>query len=288
MIKLILFLKKIQFFLLFIILESLAIHYYANSTSYTKVKLVTASNYVVGGLYAQLSGVSSYFSLRSENRRLVEELARLHNELDALRPDTSRQETFLSVVQDSSWLFTPTGERRYEYYDARVVNNSFTRQENYITLNKGVRDGMQPNMAVIAGDGIAGYILSCSERYSVCMSVLNREFNTSGRIKGEEYFGSIYWDGISYEYVTLTEIPKYAPIEKGDTILTTDYSSIFPPDVMIGTVESFELRNATYYEVKVKLHADITRLNHVLAVKYLDAEERDALEESVRHPESGN
>ena len=118
--------------------------------------------------------------------------------------------------------------------------------------------------------------------------MLNREFNTSGRIKGEEYFGSIYWDGISYEYVTLTEIPKYAPIEKGDTILTTDYSSIFPPDVMIGTVESFELRNATYYEVKVKLHADITRLNHVLAVKYLDAEERDALEESVRHPESGN
>lgn len=284
MIKLILFIKKIHFFLLFIILESLAVHYYANSTSYTKVKLVTASNYVVGGLYAQLSGVGSYFNLRSENRRLLEELARVHNQLDSLRPDTSRLASVLLTAQDSLLLFNQ-GTRRYEYYDARVVNNSFTRQENYITLNKGVRDGMEPNMAVIAGGGIAGYVLSCSDRYSVCMSVLNRNFNTSGRIKGEEYFGSVYWDGISYEYVTLTEIPKYAPIERGDTILTTDYSSIFPPDVMIGTVESFELRNATYYEVKVRLHADIAALSNVLAVKYLDANERNALEESVLHPE---
>ncbi len=285
MIKLILFLKKIHFFLLFIILEALAIHYYANSTSYTKVKLVTASNYVVGGLYAQLSGVSSYFNLRRENRRLIEELAQLHNELDALRRDTTRYVTLPLSTQDSALLLNPEGERRFEYYDARVVNNSFTRQENYITLNKGALDGMKPNMAVIAGDGIVGYVLSCSDHYSVCMSVLNREFNTSGRIKGEEYFGSIYWDGVSYEYVTLTEVPKYAPIEKGDTILTTDYSTIFPPDVMIGTVESFELQNATYYEVKVKLHADISSLNYVLAVNYIDAEEREALEASVRYSE---
>ena len=285
MIKLILFLKKIHFFLLFIILEALAIHYYANSTSYTKVKLVTASNYVVGGLYAQLSGVHSFFNLRRENRRLVEELAQLHNELDALRPDTTRSVSVPLSARDSALLLDPAGGRRYEYYEARVVNNTFTRQENYITLNKGALDGMQPNMAVISGDGIVGYILSCSDHYSVCMSVLNREFNTSGRIKGEDYFGSIYWDGVSYEYVTLTEIPKYAPIEKGDTILTTDYSSIFPPDVMIGTVESFELQNATYYEVKVKLHTNMARVNYVLAVKYLDAEEREALEESVRYSE---
>lgn len=284
MIKLILFIKKIHFFLLFIILESLAVHYYANSTSYTKVKLVTASNYVVGGLYAQLSGVNSYFNLRSENRRLLEELSLAYNTLDSLRPDTSRLGSLPLTALDSLVLFTQS-TRRYEYYSARVVNNSFTRQENYITLNKGVRDGMQPNMAVISGGGIAGYVLSCSDRYSVCMSVLNRNFNTSGRIKGEEYFGSVYWDGISYEYVTLTEIPKYAPIEKGDTILTTDYSSIFPPDVMIGTVESFELRNATYYEVKVRLHADMASLSNVLAVKYLDAAERSALEESILHPE---
>ena len=284
MVKLILFIKKIHFFLLFIILESLAIHYYANSTSYTKVKLVTASNYVVGGLYAQLSGIASYFNLRKENRRLVEELARVYNELDSLRPDSSDR-SLVSLTSRDSLLLYHEGVRRYEYYDARVVNNSFTRQENYITLNKGVLDGMEPNMAVMVGNGIVGYVLSCSDRYSVCMSILNRNFNTSGRIQGEEYFGSIYWDGVSYEYVTLTEIPKYAPIERGDTIVTTDYSSIFPPDVMIGTVESFELRNATYYEVKVKLQVDIPALSYVLAVKYLDADERKALEESVMHPE---
>ena len=71
MIKFFLFIKKIHFLLLFILLESLAIHYYANSTSYTKVKLVTASNYVVGGIYSQIAGLNSYFHLRRENQALA-------------------------------------------------------------------------------------------------------------------------------------------------------------------------------------------------------------------------
>ena len=127
-------------------------------------------------------------------------------------------------------------------------------------------------------------MLGCSDHFAVCMSVLNRNFKTSGRIKGTDYFGSVFWDGSSYEHVTLSEVPKYAPLQVGDTIVTTDYSTIFPPDVLIGTVESFSLHNATFYNVKVKLHSNIAALGNVLAVKYLDAGERNALEESVTNP----
>ena len=109
---------------------------------------------------------------------------------------------------------------------------------------------MRPDMALVAEGGIAGYIVGCSDRFSVCLSVLNRNFRTSGKIKGDDYFGSVYWDGTSYRHLTLSEIPKYAQIHAGDTIVTTAHSSIFPPDLTIGTVESFELNNATYYDVE--------------------------------------
>jgi rod shape-determining protein MreC len=105
-------------------------------------------------------------------------------------------------------------------------------------------------------------------------------------IKGGDYFGSVYWDGTSYRHLTLSEIPKYAQIHAGDTIVTTAHSSIFPPDLTIGTVESFELNNATYYDVKVRLHTDIAALNNVLAVRYIDADERGALEQSVVAPKA--
>ncbi|MBE5033902.1 rod shape-determining protein MreC [Gallalistipes aquisgranensis] len=273
MIKLVLFLKKIYVLLLFIVLEFLALHYYANSTSYTKAKLLTASNGVVGGVYGFFSDVNHYFTLKRDNRLLLDEVTELRNRLAAYEgPDSA-------LVRK-----TPEGElNAYLYASARVVNNSITRQENYLTLNKGLRDGVEADMAVLSPEGcMVGYVLSCSDRFAVCMSVLNRNFRTSGKIKGENYFGSIYWDGLDHQYVILTEIPKYAELSRGDTIVTTDYSSIFPPDMMIGTVEEWTLNNATFYDVKVRLAARIPALTDVLLVKYMDGAERTALEQEAR------
>ena len=148
MIKFFLFIKKIHFVLIFIILEAFAIHYYANSTSYTKAKLITASNYVVGGIYSQISGLNSYLHLKKENAALTARVALLENELDGLRRDGSDP-----AVPPDSLLFTEdsvAGRRQFAYFPARVINNSIIRQENYITLNRGVEDGLQPDMAVVA------------------------------------------------------------------------------------------------------------------------------------------
>ena len=273
MFKFFLFIKKIHFVLIFIVLEGFALHYYANSTSYTKAKLITASNYVVGGIYSQLSGLNSYFHLRKENISLTEKVAELENELEQYRHPVYTADV------DSTILNTMFGDTSAA--PTRVINNSIIRQENYITLDKGVDAGLQPDMALISDGGIAGYVIGCSEHFSVCMSILNRDFKTSGKIKGTDYFGSVTWDGTSYEYLKLSEVAKYATLQKGDTIVTTSHSSRFPPEIMIGTVESFELNNATYYDVRVKIHTDMAALNNVLVVKYLDAEERETLENSM-------
>lgn len=257
--------------LLFIVIELVALNYYASSTSYTKAKMLTASNHLVGGFHRVLSDVGDYFGLRKENDMLLEELAALRNELEELKS------VFPGDIED----FENSHGGEYSYITASVINNSVTRQENFITVDKGERDGVRINMALVTPDRkIVGYVLDCSENFSIAISVLNREFRTGGRIKGKEYFGSLYWDGVSPDYITLSEIPKYADIEPGDTIVT-GYSSIFPPDIEVGTVVETEMTRSNYYTAKLRLSTPMARLGRLFVVNYVDIHERMLLEEGL-------
>lgn len=276
MLKLLLFLKRIHYVLLFIALEAIAISVFVNSNIYHKARIAGASNLLVSGIYGQLADVGGYFRLRSQNRQLVDEIARLRTQLSGhLHADTvlGHGDTLPSL-------------QYYEYQSARVVNNKISKRENYLTVNRGSLDGVEPEMALISDQGIVGYIIHCSDHYSVAVSILNtKEFRTSGCIKGSDFAGSIYWDGLDHREVILDEIPKYADMEIGDTITTTYYSYIFPPNQPIGTVQSFEMVNGTFYKVRVRLFADLARLKYVYIVRYLEQEERRALETTVGNNE---
>lgn len=279
MLKLLLFLKRIHYVLLFIALEAIAISVFLHSNVYQKARIAGASNRLVSGIYDKVADVSGYFGLRTENERLVEELARLKTQMSAhLHADT-----VLSLLDSVPTL------QYYQYQAARVIRNSISKRENYITIDRGSLDGIEPEMALITDDGIVGYVVHCSDHFSVAVSILNaREFRTSGCIKGSDFAGSIYWDGLSHREVVLDEIPKYADMEVGDTVVTTYYSYIFPPNQPIGTVESFEIVNGTFYKVRVKLFADLARIRYVYAVRYLEQEERRALESTVGNAEIGS
>ncbi len=268
MVKFFLFIKKIHFVLLFVIIEALAIHYYAGSTVYSRARLVAVSNALLGGAFSGVSTLGSYFSLRGDNENLNKEIARLKGQLDRCRPVSSDSIVVAGVLP------------KYIYTPAQVVGNSISRVNNYITLNKGRKHGMEPDMAVVSASGILGYVLDCSDKFSICISILNRDFRTSGRIKGTDFYGSVYWDGFSSEHVMLSEISRYAKVDIGDTVLTTNYSSIFPPDLMIGTVDRVELvNNDTYYDVRVKLMNNMSSLYNVMVIKYTDGNEQRDLEE---------
>ncbi len=268
MYRLLLFLKQVSVFVLFVLIEVMALRYYSSSSDYSKSKLVWAANITVGTISRQLYKVSSYFNLLNENKILNAELAQLRNRLDMLEDDAS--------------IFYSDAEQRYLYIDAKVVDNSVSKQRNYIIINKGLRDDVHEDMAVVAADNIVGYIVSVSNKYAIAMSVLNLDFKSSGLIKGEGYFGSLYWDGLDTEYITLTEVSRYASIQAGDTIVSTGYSTIFPAGIEIGTVESFELKNNTYYDIKVKIGINMSALNSVTLVSYLDSVEKQELLNSVQ------
>jgi rod shape-determining protein MreC len=267
------FLKRIYVLLLFIIIEVAAIRYYAASTSFTKAKILSSANDVLGVAYKQFSSIGDYFGLRSENDALINEIVRLRNEYETYRtthPDSVEME--FDGAEDVA---------KYIYTSAGVVNNSISGQNNFITLDKGRMHGVEPNMAIVTPEGgIVGYVLSCSDKFSVGISVLNTRFRTGGKIKGSNNFGSVSWDGRDHAYVTLSEIPKYAEISQGDTIVT-DFSSIFPPDVTIGTVESYRMTQSSYYDVQVKLSTRMGALKRVMLVRYADIVERMSLEEEV-------
>lgn len=272
--KFVLFIKKTYVFALFIVLEVIALNYYANSTSFTKAKMLTATNFVAGGVYRQFSRMNDYFGLRGENIALVDEIAKLHNQIQLYK----EYQPELNI--DSLGLQGKVGA--YVYTSASVIGNTLTRPENFFTLDKGRSDGVEPNMAVVTPEGaMVGYILDCSDNLSVGMSLLNTSFRTSGTIKGKEHLGSIRWDGRDHKYATLSEVQKYGDIIVGDTVVTADYSSRFPPGVMIGTVESFELKQSAYYDVKVKLATRFSSLKKVLLIRYSDVVERRMLEESI-------
>ena len=283
MYKLIEFLRRIHVVLLFIIIEAIALNYYAHSSFYTQAKILSRANSVVGGLQRSVFSVKHFFTLRSENEMLSARVAELEHSLAAYRErEANMANDTLSMAQiDSAFVEQLT---QYSYTPARIISNTINRNRNYITLNRGRQHGITEDMAVISPDGsMVGYIVGCSDRYSVAISILNDKFTTSGKIVGDDHFGSITWNGRSPHKVQMSELTKYAEFEVGAPVVSSGLSHIFPEGVKIGVVESFsENDNQTSFDVVVRLAADMTKVSNVLVISndgYIEATE---LEEEVK------
>ncbi len=272
--KLFEFIRTIYVAVLFVVLEMMAVNYYADSSPYTQARLLARSNQVAGGVRSLFAGVRHYFHLGTENRDLVERVALLEEQLARYREAATieRLESYLDDI----------GESKYHFATASVISNSINRGHNFITLNRGSDDGIVVDMSVLAPDGsVVGHIVGCTERYSVAVSVLNRSFRASAKIAGTDYSGSISWDGTSPYEVTLSELSKYAEPQVGQEVVTAGFTNIFPEDLVIGWIESVELSETrTHYTARVRLAADISALGDVIVVCNRDMEELRELKNS--------
>ena len=271
--KLILFIRKSSVAILFIILEVIAIRTYAYSTPYTQARLLVWSNRVIGGVYSTFAGVSNYFGLRSENTRLSERIAELENDirtLEALLPEKK------IAVEDVL--------RKYEYISARVIASTTNRSRNFITIDKGFRDNISADMAVMTPEGYAvGVIVECTENYAVAKTLLNVDFRVSGVLKEDGSHGSIAWAGGDTQIVEFVEVSKYAKVNEGDKVCAAGFSHYFPRETTIGHIEEVKLAdNSTSYNCKVRLAADMSRLYNVVLVRNTGAGEAQALEHSIK------
>lgn len=259
------FIVRYRTFLLYLFLFTFSLILTVKSHSFHRSKFFNSSNWLTGSIYNTSNNVSSYFKLREENNALVEENKRLRLQLyNATAAD--------STVQDSIPL-------PYKIVAARVIKNSYSNPDNYITINKGKNDSIVQDMGVITSKGILGIVESTSNRYATIQSILNSNSNINAKIKNTNYFGSLVWDGQEYNVVQLEDIPRLVPLFVGDTIVTGAMSSIFPENVPIGVIKKFDLNESeTFYSIDVALFNDMANLKNVYIIQDTRREEIQALE----------
>ena len=272
--------------LLFIAIEAIALNFYAHSSYYTQAKILSRAHSVAGGIQSSIFGVKHYFTLRSENEALSQRVAELEGLLSHYREKEATAATdSLSLDGIDSTMVESLSQ--YRYTTARIISNSISRSRNFITLNRGLMHGVVVDMAVISPTGVMiGYVVGCSERYSVVLPMLNMDFRTSGKIVGDEHFGSISWSGKSPYKVEMNDLSKHADIEIGDEVVSAGLSQYFPEGIKIGYVESYSINDTqTSYNVTVRLSADMTKLNNVILIENFDYGEIQALENNPQNEE---
>ncbi|TDT43791.1 rod shape-determining protein MreC [Maribacter spongiicola] len=255
------FLIRYKIFLLYLFLLLISFIFTFQSHSYHQSKFLNSSNYISGSIYTFSDNITSYFGLREENNRLVEENKRLRDRL------------FNNILLEPSNIDSTTVD--YEILRGRVINNSYADQRNYITINKGENDSIYQDMGVITDKGILGIVENTSDNFSTVQSILSDKSNINAKIKNSNHFGSLVWENTTdYNVVQLIDIPRLVPLTIGDTIVTGAMSSIFPEDIPIGTIKRFDLDNSkSFYFIDVELFNDMTNIGNIYIIKNLNRKE---------------
>ena len=273
------FLLKYDYWLLFIVLEVVSFTLLFRFNNYQGSVYFTSASGMVAWVDQMVSGVTSYFGLREVNtdltRRNVQlelEVERLSRSLRAYVRDSAAIEQIRREAADAYWVTS-----------ARVVNNSLTRSDNYITIDKGSADSVCAEMGVLSGSSVVGVVYHVSRHYALVLPVLNSKSNISCKIRRTDYFGVLKWEGGSSRYAWLQDIPRHSEFSLGDTVVTSGHSAIFPEGVPVGVVEYREdSHDGLSYHLKIRLFTDFARLSDVSVIRYEGHAEQAALEDSVK------
>jgi len=267
------FLLKYNNLIVFLILEGIAFYWLAAGNSYHNSRMVKGTQGVTRSMEERLSNIRYFLNLREVNENLASENNALRNRLEQF---TSQDNVRFISVSDSQFI------QQYQYTSARVINNSVNKQKNFFTVNKGNRQGIKVDMAVADGKNVAGVIVSCSENFSIAISLLNLDFRLSARIKSNGYFGSLNWDGRNYMHAVLNEIPQHINVAIGDTIETTGYSAIFPEGMLVGKVSDLKKSGSDFYKITIELFTDFRNLQYVDVIGNLKRTEQLGLENQLQ------
>ena len=263
------FIIRYKNFLLYLFFLMVSLGFTIQSHSYHQSSFFNSSSWLTGNIYETSYGISSYFGLDEENKKLVEENQQLRKLL------FNRSYGGDTLVLDSI-------QATYTITSGQVIKNSYADRRNYITINKGEKDSVKPDMGVITTKGILGIIENTSNGFATVQSILNVNSNINAKLKNTNHFGSLVWNEETFDVVQLIDIPKLVPLHVGDTIVTGGMSSIFPENIPIGTIKKFDLDNAqSFWHIDVSLFNDMTNIKNLYIVNNTDRAEVLKLEEDT-------
>ena len=272
------FLKYNNWFL-FILLEVISFALLFRFNNYQGSVFFTSSNYMAGAVYETANSVTGYFHLKAINDDLAQKNVELELQMERLL------EKLTELTHDSSGIERMRKESLsgYDIFKAKVVNNTLTHADNYITLDKGEKDGIRSEMGVVDGNGVVGIVYMTSDHYSVVIPVLNSKSSISCKIKNSDYFGFLKWDGGASNYATVKDMPRHSLFSLGDTIVTSGHSAVLPSGIPVGTVEDIsDSHDGLSYLLKVRLFTDFGKLNDVRVIAKKTQEQQLRLEKRVK------
>lgn len=259
---------------LFLLLEAVSLIALFSYNGYQKSVYFTTANDVVGTAYSVISSVTSYINLQENNRELEKTNQQLRQQVVALKKklaevklDFARHEALPAI---------------YDVVNAQVVNNTLHKSNNFMTINKGRKDGIRPEMGVMCSQGVVGVVYMTSDHYSIVMPLLNVNSKISCRLRHSQHFGTLEWQRGSSMFTYATGFPRHAKVKRRDVIETNGYSDIFPPGMPIGVVANIgDSSDGMSYRLTVQLYADFASLREVSVITNYSKPERKELEQVV-------
>ncbi len=260
----------------FIILEVAAVLMLSHNNQIQRLWVARISHGFMAQTWGATQSVSNYFSLKRQNDELALENDRLQKlvrgyEMAARQADPASK----PVLADDGFNYIP----------ATIIKSSVNTQHNYLIIDKGSEDGVVRNSGVITPKGVIGIVDAVSSHYSYAISFLNTELFISARLGNSGAVGPLAWDGTSSDRAILKEIPLQFKFAPGDTVYTSGYSTIFPPDIPIGVAGDSKIINGATNEIEVDLFQNHKALKYVTIVSNARAAEIEAIEKQEEQPE---
>jgi rod shape-determining protein MreC len=257
-------------FILFLSLEIFSILLVVNNNGYQKSVSFAWASEKIGMLQNEYNSFWEYLSLKKTNKDLAAENARYRSMLPSAFLIT---DTLVHFKKDTIY------RQQYQILSAQVISNTTTSPTNYMQLNKGRLQGINKDMAVVSQLGIVGIVVNVSQNFSWVMSLINKETRISASIKKNGQIGTIAWEGGSYRYAALKDIPTHIRVNRGDTIVTSGYSHVFPQGEIIGVINDFEIKSGEhFYNINVRLSVDFNSLAQVYVIRNMLRDEQTKLE----------
>ena len=272
--KILEFFYKYLVVILFVVLETIAFLLVVNKNDLQRSVAFRYATTLSAWTYSITNSVTDYFGLAEVNRLLVEENARLHEQI----ADYRLQLTLGGVHEVDS----VASDGKVNFLTAKVVYNSVYDLQNYVIIDKGAEQGIEEDMGVFASQGVVGVVQRVSNNYAVVLPIINPEQVISARIKGNDQLGSLKWDGKSPLKAKLEEIPSHVNVAAGDTVVTSGFSAIFPEGVMIGVVDrARRIENTMYCDIDIALAVDFQSLTYVTVAAFDNKNELLNLQKSL-------
>lgn len=265
------FIWKYHFAFLFLILELLSFALLVKFNKYQNSGFLAKSNEISGNIYAAVTNATSYLELRKINEKLSKDNARL---LSQAEQSFARMSDSTMHINDSVY------KQKYTYLGAKVINSTVNHRNNFVILDQGKNQGIEPEMGVVNVTGVVGVVRTVSDNFCSVLSLLHTDSKTSVKLQNEHYFGLLTWEETNNSReATLSDIPSHVGIGVGDTVVTRGSTGMFPEGIPVGTIKEFEIiPGSDFFEITIKLSADFHSLSYCYVIKNILRQEQLELE----------